>query len=84
VWAGRKIVTASGSSHEEATRFLREEVEDFFTTLNKGHSQTTKPSSYQNVLVKIVLMFVFDQASLGEPDPGSGALLTPGSGIRNG
>ncbi len=45
--AGRKIVTASGSSHEEATRFLREEVEDFFTTLNKEHSQTTKPPSYQ-------------------------------------
>jgi hypothetical protein len=39
-------VTASGSSHEEATRFLREEVEDFFTTLNKEHRQTTKPSSY--------------------------------------
>jgi len=43
VCLGRKILAASGSSHEEATRFLREEVEDFFTSLNKEtlHIQNT-------------------------------------------
>jgi hypothetical protein len=37
---GRKVLIASGSSHEEATRFLREEVEDFFTTLKKERSNS--------------------------------------------
>jgi hypothetical protein len=54
------------------------------TALFDGIANSTEAPSEQEMSKKKVLVFFNIGTSVADPDPGSGAFLTAGSGIREG